>query len=174
MPTPEELWQGLVEEAGEDAIAGAASVSVAEAERDLTAAGFDVKAERARANATISELSGATPAANGATDPASEPTAWVSGPPPSARRARGSRKVVWLAAALVAAATAGGIVYAVGRRSKPPDPPIEVPPTPPTASATAQPAPLPVAPVGPGSAAPEKGSGPPWNDKAPAPHGPHP
>jgi hypothetical protein len=75
MPTPEELWQGLVEEAGEDAIAGAASVSVEQAERDLTAAGFDVKAERARANATMSELSGGTTPASEGTDAATEPMA---------------------------------------------------------------------------------------------------
>jgi hypothetical protein len=83
MSTDEEVWLGLVEEGGEDA--SAATVAMEQPERSLLAAGFDVKAERARASATISELSGGTAAASGATDPASEPTAWVSGPPPPTR-----------------------------------------------------------------------------------------
>jgi hypothetical protein len=44
MLTPEEPWQGLVEEAGEDAIASAVTVGVEQAERDLLAAGLDLKA----------------------------------------------------------------------------------------------------------------------------------
>ena len=52
----EALWQRLVDEAGEDAIEAAAAVSVAQAERDLAAAGFDVAAERAAAVARIDEL----------------------------------------------------------------------------------------------------------------------
>ena len=47
--SPEAIWQRLVDEAGEDAIEAAAAVSVAQAERDLAAAGFDVAAERAAA-----------------------------------------------------------------------------------------------------------------------------
>ncbi len=54
--TPEALWQLLVDEAGEDAIEAAAAVSVAQAERDLAEAGFDVKAERALAVARIEAL----------------------------------------------------------------------------------------------------------------------
>jgi hypothetical protein len=54
--TPEALWQLLVDEAGEDAIEAAAAVSVAQAERDLAEAGFDVKAERAVAVARIEAL----------------------------------------------------------------------------------------------------------------------
>ncbi len=52
----EALWQRLVDEAGEDAIEAAAAVSVAQAERDLGAAGFDVPAERAAGLALIDEL----------------------------------------------------------------------------------------------------------------------
>ena len=52
----EALWQRLVDEAGEDAIEAAAAVSVAQAERDLAAAGFDVAAERAAGLAQIDEL----------------------------------------------------------------------------------------------------------------------
>jgi hypothetical protein len=47
--TPEELWQQLVDEAGEEEIERAASISVAQAEKELAEAGFDVAAERARA-----------------------------------------------------------------------------------------------------------------------------
>ena len=54
--SPEALWQRLVDEAGEEAIEAAAAVSVAQAERDLAEAGFDVKAERARAVAKIEAL----------------------------------------------------------------------------------------------------------------------
>lgn len=52
----EALWRRLIEEAGDEAIEAAASVSVGEAERDLAAAGFDVAAERAVAQAWIDAL----------------------------------------------------------------------------------------------------------------------
>jgi hypothetical protein len=52
----ERLWQALVDEAGEELIEEAASVSVAEAEAYLAAAGFDVPAERARAEAFLASL----------------------------------------------------------------------------------------------------------------------
>jgi hypothetical protein len=58
-PRPEALWQKLVDEAGEDAIERAAAVSVAQAERDLAAAGFDVAAERAVAMDRIAALEAA-------------------------------------------------------------------------------------------------------------------
>jgi hypothetical protein len=51
-----EVWQQLVDEAGEDEIDRAASVTVAQAEKDLADAGFDVAAERARAAARLREL----------------------------------------------------------------------------------------------------------------------
>lgn len=54
--TPLQVWQELVDEAGEDAIERAASVSVAQAERELAEAGFDVRAERRAALARIAEL----------------------------------------------------------------------------------------------------------------------
>jgi hypothetical protein len=146
MVTPEQLWQTLVEEAGEDAIASAASATVAQAEQELALAGFDVAAERARANERIAELTGAPASASGAGDPASERVAWVSRAPPSARRAPASRSVVWLAAALAAAAATGGILYAVAHRPKPPDKPVEGPREAPSASASSGPPPLPVAP----------------------------
>jgi hypothetical protein len=54
--SPEALWQDLVDEAGDDAVEQAASVRVADAARDLAAAGFDVAAERAVAVARIAAL----------------------------------------------------------------------------------------------------------------------
>jgi hypothetical protein len=55
-PSPESLWQQLVEEAGEDAIAEAAAMSVSAAERELTEAGFDVPRERRAALARMAAL----------------------------------------------------------------------------------------------------------------------
>ena len=134
MPNPDDLWKKLADERDdEEAIESAASASVAEAERDLAAAGFDVKAERARAEALIAELLG---------EAAAETTAWVSGPPPAGQRPPASRKVVWLVAALVAAATAGGIFYAASHYPPPPDKPEQVP----SATVSAAPPSLPVAP----------------------------
>jgi hypothetical protein len=54
--SPESLWQQLVDEAGDDAVEGAAAVSVAQAEKDLAAAGFDVAAERALAMSHVAAL----------------------------------------------------------------------------------------------------------------------
>ena len=54
--SPEEVWRQLVDEAGEDEIERATSVSVAQAEKELAEAGFDVAAERAKAEAIIDEL----------------------------------------------------------------------------------------------------------------------
>jgi hypothetical protein len=171
----DEIWLRAVAESGEDAVSSAAGVSVSEAERILSEAGFDTKHERARAleiiaklkeaheaasdsigstahvaahpNGTGAAASNAARRANGANTPASEAgdtaiesAAWVSGPTAPARVPRASRNLVWLAAALAAAATTGGILYAVGHRSKPPERPFEPPgeaPSAPTASATA-------------------------------------
>jgi hypothetical protein len=54
--TPEEVWRQLVIEAGEDAIERAARVSVAQAENELTEAGFDVAAERRAARTQLGKL----------------------------------------------------------------------------------------------------------------------
>jgi hypothetical protein len=170
-PTPEHLWLTLVEEAGEDAITSAASTPVSQAEQDLIAAGFDVKAERARAHGHIAALTGERPLHIVGSDPTTEPTAWVSGPPAPAKRTPSSRRVVWLAAALAAAAATGGIVYAVAHRPKPPDKPIEVPHEPPSANAPAPPVPQPVAPCAPRATGPEKPP-PPWADPKVAPRRP--
>jgi hypothetical protein len=57
--TPEALWRQLVDEAGEDLVERAAAVSVEQAEKDLSAAGFDVATERARAMSRIAALESA-------------------------------------------------------------------------------------------------------------------
>jgi hypothetical protein len=217
----DEIWLRAVAETGEDAVSSAAGVSVSEAERILSEAGFDTKQERARALEIIAKLkgagvpatdeiaaardgiapakdeidaaklpgaaaSGAARRANGATTPASEAgdaaieaAAWVSGPSAPARVPRASRNLVWLAAALAAAATTGGILYAVGHRSKPPEKPFEPPreaPSAPTASATASanpPAsPQPMAPASPAESTSPKGKVPGYsNSGKPLPKG---
>jgi hypothetical protein len=53
-----ELWKELLAEAAEDEIERAASVSVEQAEKELAEAGFDVAAERAKAEAFLRELEG--------------------------------------------------------------------------------------------------------------------
>jgi len=52
----EELWRLLVEEAGEAAVDEAAAVTVAQAEKDLADAGFDVAAERTRGERIVASL----------------------------------------------------------------------------------------------------------------------
>ena len=56
--SPDEIWRQLVEEAGEDLVEQAAAISVAQAERELRAAGFDVEAERRAGEAVIARLLG--------------------------------------------------------------------------------------------------------------------
>ena len=141
MADPKKRWQRLADAAGEDAVESAAAVSAADAERDLVAAGFDVKAERVRAEALIAELLGGDAASSkSAPEPATEPTAWVQGAASAAKRAPAPRRVLWLAAALLAAAATGGILYAAAHRPLPPEKPVDVP------SATASAPPQPVAP----------------------------
>jgi hypothetical protein len=54
--SPESVWRQVVDEAGDELVEQAAAVSVAQAERDLAAAGFDVAAERALGEARIAAL----------------------------------------------------------------------------------------------------------------------
>jgi hypothetical protein len=133
---PQDVWKQLVAEAGEDEVDGAANVSVAQADAELREAGFDVQAERARANALLDDLSGEGavrgPSRDPATDePASEPNAWVTRAPSPHQHA--PPRWGLLLAATLAAATAGGILYAVGHRPKPNDKPVDVPQSAPTA-----------------------------------------
>jgi hypothetical protein len=67
--TAKELWDKLVEEAGEDEVERAASVSVEQAEKELAEAGFDVAAERARAEAFLLDLENGSPPKSGKRTP---------------------------------------------------------------------------------------------------------
>jgi hypothetical protein len=118
--TAGEIWDKLAEEAGEDAIERASSVSVGHAERELREAGFDVAAERAKADALMDRLETKDAASEG------HEAGWVSMPPPPSRKSA-SRTSIWLWAAVLAAATTGGVLYALGGRSKPHDVPDEAP-----------------------------------------------
>jgi hypothetical protein len=142
MSVDDDLWNQLAAEAGDD-------VSVSEAERERKAAGFDTTAERAKAEATIAALIGAYAAPKDAPDVAREGQGWMSAPSPPAKKARASSRVVWLVAALVAAAMAGGILYGAARRPKPREETPEPPQPAPTTSAAPAPAPEPTEPARP-------------------------
>jgi hypothetical protein len=139
--TPEDLWKELAVETGEEEIERAASVSVAQAERELHAAGFDIRAERAKGNALLDELASDATAGTVGRQSAVEPTAWVRGPQAQGRRSPAMRWTLLLAATL-AAATAGGLIYALGHRSKPNDKPVDGPRESPTVEAPAPPPPI--------------------------------
>jgi hypothetical protein len=87
-----DLWKELVDEAGEDEIERAASVSVEQAEAELRAAGFDVEAERVKARAFLDDLEGRAP-----TQTQRRPV------------------IVWLAAAATFGLVAGGALNAALR-----------------------------------------------------------
>ena len=111
-----DLWKELTDEAGEDEIDRAAGVSVAEAEADLKAAGFDVAAERAKAGAFLDAM------ASGASSSKSEEAAPRVA---EASRRKGTRPaVLWLAAATFV--LAGGALYATLQSP----PPVSHPPPP--------------------------------------------
>jgi hypothetical protein len=144
------LWKKLDDDASEEAIDSAAKVSVEEAEARLKAAGFDTKAERAKAEAAIAALLGAGGGAKEEADATGGDQVWVRGQELPPRRARASSRVVWLVAAVVAATIAGGAVYGLARRPKLRDDVPEPPPPAPTASAaTPVPVPAPTAPARP-------------------------
>jgi hypothetical protein len=126
-----DLWKKLVDEAGEDEIDRAASVSVEQAEADLKAAGFDVAAERAKANAFLDALeSGAQRSAPREAPQVTPPAARVAG---EKRRARRRPAFAWLAAAATLGAVAGGALVAALQQPtivgapRPPAPSTSVP-----------------------------------------------
>jgi hypothetical protein len=137
-----DLWKQLVADAGaeaDDALARAAALSVAEAEAELTAAGFDVAAERAKASAFLDALEDGTldiePEA-----PHSVAAVAVAQDPPPVHRTRRQRPVVFWLGAAAAAAVAGGALYAALHQAPTPGP-TPLPPLP----APSTPAPLPSA-----------------------------
>jgi hypothetical protein len=127
MPSPEDLWNRLVEEAGEDAITDAASVEVTHAEQDLRAAGFDVKAEREQGSAWIASLTGETASTLEAEAPTAPPAA-LARAALEARRPPTSRRAVLIAVAVAVLAAGGSILYALGDRQLPTAPQPVAPP----------------------------------------------
>jgi hypothetical protein len=114
-----ELWKQLVAEVGEEEIERAASVTVAEAEAELKAAGFDVAGERAKAEAFLEALENGTldrAPHDAPSDVPPEGSPAIASDVPSRRARREDRRgppsaVVLLGTAVVAAA-AGAALYA--------------------------------------------------------------
>lgn len=148
-PTAKQLWDRLVDEAGEEEIERAASVSVGQAESELAAAGFDVAAERASAEAFLAQLAGAAPAGELAepravdemqprpTSP--EPIAAVPAVPQEAliqldlerARRRPRPLVLWIAAAATVTVGGGALYVALHQTPAPaPAPQVPAPSTP--------------------------------------------
>ena len=121
-----DLWSELVDEAGEDEIERAASVSVADAEAELKAAGVDVAAERAKAGAFLDAHARGSGASSSTSREAAAPRAVEP-----TRRKRPRAAVVWLAAAATFA-VAGGALYETLHPSPEPvgSPPPPTPPRP--------------------------------------------
>jgi len=91
-----EVWNKLVDEAGEDEIERAASVSVDQATRKLEAAGFDLRDEDASADAFLTDLASGALEERAAAKPAEAPKpAEVPAPAPERRWP----PMAWLAAA---------------------------------------------------------------------------
>jgi len=123
---PEDVWRQLVDEAGEDEVERAASVSVAQAENELAQAGFDVAAERAKGAALIEDLEAGRHAGEGKAAPsrAGDGPQVVTLPGPSRRFMRARWLALPAAAALVWAAvalTTGVTVVGTGQQPRPED-----------------------------------------------------
>ncbi len=119
-----ELWKQLVAEVGDEEVERAASVSVAEAEAELRAAGFDVEAERAKAEAFLDTLDAPPKAVAAVARDAPPRTAWRE-------RRTGVPSTLLLVGTAVVAAAAGAALYASTHR-----PPEIIGPAPPPPSTT--------------------------------------
>ena len=142
MTREERLWQKLLDEAGEDLIEQAAAVTVEQAEKDLAAWGFDVAAERARAEAFLVSLETAVATEEGVAEAVEQDEAPKSSQrrPVKSERKKGRPAAVWVAAA-AAAVAAGAVTYVATR------PPEEarVPTPPPSTTGPVTPSPALVA-----------------------------
>lgn len=136
-PAAAQVWRRIVDEAGEAEIAAILSLSQEQVDAELAGAGFDVKAERARADQFLADL------LSGALDegPSSAPTSAVVAiaqpqhrPEPSRRRRPRTSLVLLLAAT---ATVAAGATYVAMRR----EPPAPAPSSPPTPEPVPTPAP---------------------------------
>jgi hypothetical protein len=127
-----DLWKKLVDEADEDEMDRAASMSVQQAEADLKAAGFDVAAERAKANAFLDALESRAPRSTPGV--ASQVTPRTARAADKKRRARPRPSVAWLAAAAALGGVAGGALVLALQQ-----PPVLVGAPPPRAPSTSVP-----------------------------------
>lgn len=123
---PVDLWKHLVAEAGEDEIEQAASVSVEQAEKELTAAGFDVAVERAKAAALLESLASGEPEGAPTEAAADTPVHAVAPVPVQPRRRPSHALTLWLGAA--AAVAAGALVYTLLRPTPEPARTLPFPP----------------------------------------------
>jgi hypothetical protein len=184
-------WNRAVREAHADAHPGSAravlDASPEEVDRQLAAAGFDLREEDAKAAATydamVAKLTSGTHAPDDDRGSGND-VAWVASAEDAKVVSLDSRRrsrAVWLAWAVAATVTTGGGIYAAAHRThepppevptpKPDEPTKPEPPTPiPSAAAPVAPAPAP-APAPPGKAPDNAGKG--AGDKAPGGKGPH-
>jgi hypothetical protein len=140
MTREERLWQKLVDEAGEELIEQAAAVSVAQAEKELAEAGFDVAAERARAEAFLVSLETAVAAEEGVAEAVAQ-EAPRSSPERAAKSERKKPRLagVWVAAAAAAVAAGAAVTYVATRpeETASPTPPPSTGPAAPSAELAA-------------------------------------
>jgi hypothetical protein len=142
-PTHKEVWQKLLDEAGEDQVDRAAKVTPEEAAKELRAAGVDVEAERAKANAFLADLEEGTEKAalkeegervEAPTDEALDaslaakllaqraPANVVSLTAERGKRKRSAASIALIAAAAAALVLGGGGAAYVALRTPPPAP----------------------------------------------------
>jgi hypothetical protein len=127
--TAAEVWQMLVDEAGEDEVERAASMSVEEAERELAAMGIDVAAERAKGEDFLNALARGEDVSALDDDTEgrrSQVRAKLGATPSPGERKRGRGKAVLAAAA--ATVVLGGAAYAALHRHEPAPSPSPSPP----------------------------------------------
>jgi hypothetical protein len=131
-PSAREVWQGLVDEAGDELIAAAEQMSDEDVEKELADAGFDLDAEHAKADAFLDALERGDPLPD--EQPVSAIVAIPKDPakvlPLPVRRKRPRVAVMALVAA--ATVTVGGALYALTRQAdhhQPEPPPLPPPPS---------------------------------------------
>ncbi len=129
-PTARQVWQQLLDEAGEDEIASVLALSPEQVEAELAGHGVDAAAERDKADRFLDDL----------TASAASPLQALLKPPPRAVTTprRSPRTALVLLAAATTAAAAGAMAYSALHH--PPAPPESPPqPAPPTPSAPDKP-----------------------------------
>jgi hypothetical protein len=134
--SPLETLEVIERSAEEDEAERILALSDEDLDHELAAAGFDPRAVRAKGEALaeklgvntsfLEALASGAPASKKADEPSVDPAAWVTQTAPSRLATPAARWAVLLAAALAAAATGGGVLYALAHRPKPNDKPVEV------------------------------------------------